>query len=1060
MHSIFRYFIWVLFFGYSLVCLSANATEKSNVLVVHSYHKGFAWTDELQQDLEAALPAESVTLNVHYLDSKHLKSPEYNESLYQFYKTLFKSRSYDAIIASDDPAFDLLDRLHAEIGKTPIFFTGIDAFKRVDDQNLNITGVYSPITAENALKLIQKTQPKVEYIYVITDYSQAGRKARENLNQFILKQRKDPPLKTHELKIISFIPDNDQHALNELSTLPENSAIFYWTYFRNKSGDVNDRVPVQDLLTVANAPVYINYDLNTDAIGELHHAQSRALGRLVYDYLQHPEKGLAPPIQLSSVLKIDGQMVKKWALSPAVGVLVFNKPKPIWSGYENAILMFVIYSIVFGTIIIILLKHLKRVSLSEKQSRQNQYLLETIYDVSHQHIAILDSEGRILSSNQTLQEFVYDSLFHRDDPIWEYSGWAEMSKIKMKQGFIEACHKGLVRFEGEVNHSSIGPAVFDITLKKLPDFIGDGEQYLFEAKDVTARKLTERRLIESEASLRNYYELQPVMMVTLDEHNCIQAVNQFTNQLLGYETKAMLGHKLKAFYFEPNELNARQVLLRPQQGHALVWRREVRYVTPDNRIVWIRENIRQILETKQLLIVGEDISETHLLAEKLDYQAHHDTLTGLYNRNHFEQELIVALQEVKGNLRSHAMFYLDLDQFKLINDTVGHEAGDAAIVHSSVLLTQLMPKGRGVLARIGGDEFAMLLHDCDEGEAHDFAQCILKAFNHSEFMWKGIHLNLNCSIGIRVIDYTENSPQMVHAQADTACNLAKEEGRNRAHLYRMDDENVRRRELEMECVNQVYDALAHGRVDLYAQQILDISDDPTNTMHFEILVRLRDQNNQLMSPGIFMPAIERYNLAHLIDREVFQKTLNWLDNNPRAVENLGRCSINLSGQSMGDKDFIDFLMQLLQNTSVPRDKICIEITETSAVGNRREASQLFTRLKELGCMIALDDFGSGLSSFAYLKTWPLDIVKIDGSFVRDMHKNEMDYILVESINDLVKKMGKKTVAEFVENEAILTCLKALQIDYAQGYLICEPTPLDELVERLMTVHHTKNTPPC
>lgn len=751
--------------------------------------------------------------------------------------------------------------------------------------------------------------------------------------------------------------------------------------------------------------------------------------------------------------------VETVTLNPAPRISISNNPKSLWMGHENEILMFVIYSAVFGTIIILLLKHLKRVSLSEKQSRQSQYLLETIYDVSHQHMAILDSEGRILSSNQTLQELVYDPLFNRDDPIWEYSGWAKTGKIKMEQGFIEACQKGIVRFEGEVSHSNIGPAVFDITLKKLPDFIGDGEQYLFEAKDMTARKLTERRLVESESSLRNYYELQPVMMVTLDEHNCIQAVNQFTSQLLGYETKAMLGHKLKEFYFEPNELSARQVLLQPKQGQALVWRREIRYLTPDNRIVWIRENIRQIVETKQLLIVGEDISETHLLAEKLDYQAHYDTLTSLYNRNHFEQELIIALQEVKGSLRSHIMFYLDLDQFKLINDTVGHEAGDAAIVYSAELLSQLIQQDRGILARIGGDEFAVLLRDCDESEIHNVSQCILKAFNSSEFIWKGIHLNLNCSIGIRMIDYTASSPQMVHAQADTACNLAKEEGRNRAHLYRVDDENVRRRELEMECVNQVYDALANGRVDLYAQQILDISDKPIHKMNLEILVRLRDKNNQLMSPGIFMPAIERYNLAHLIDREVFQKTLSWFEKNPNAVANLGRCSINLSGQSMGDKDFIDFLMDLLQNTSVPRDKICIEITETAAVGNMREATLFFTRLKELGCMIALDDFGSGLSSFAYLKTLPLDIVKIDGCFVRDMHEDEMDYILVKSINDLVKKMGKKTVAEFVENEAILACLKELKIDYAQGYLICAPTPLEALIERLMTAQITTNNIP-
>lgn len=291
-------------------------------------------------------------------------------------------------------------------------------------------------------------------------------------------------------------------------------------------------------------------------------------------------------------------------------------------------------------------------------------------------------------------------------------------------------------------------------------------------------------------------------------------------------------------------------------------RREIQYIDNTGQLVWIRENIRQIPETRQLLIVGEDITETHLLAEQLEYQAYHDGLTGLYNRYHFEKQIVTALKEVKGNIRAHALFYLDLDQFKLINDTVGHEAGDAAIVYSAELLEQLIPD-KATLARTGGDEFAILLRDCDEEEVKQFSQSILKGFNQSQFMWRGIHFNLNCSIGIRKIDYTAKSAQGVYAQADTACYLAKEEGRNRAHLYSTDDENFRHRELEMACVNQVYDALANDRLELYAQPILDITPSPSDKLHFEILVRLRDQNNELMSPGIFMPAVERYNLTSL-----------------------------------------------------------------------------------------------------------------------------------------------------------------------------------------------------
>ncbi|WP_287023882.1 EAL domain-containing protein [Vibrio sp.] len=713
--------------------------------------------------------------------------------------------------------------------------------------------------------------------------------------------------------------------------------------------------------------------------------------------------------------------------------------------HPNDMLQFFAYFTVLAVVLFLIIRHFKRVRITENQSQQNQYLLETVYDLSRQAIGIVDEKGLLISSNQTLQELVYDPNFDYGHPVWSYSGWGEASGKKVEQAFLKAQQEGLTRLEVELVRTSIGPITLDLSIKKLPVVDGHDEQYLFEGKNITDRKLAEKRLIENEAKFRNYYQLQPVMMLTIDEHDCIQAANKFTSKILGYDNLQLLGRKLQTLYAQTTQISALEKLRQPQKKHALVARREIQYIDNTGQLVWIRENIRQIPETRQLLIVGEDITETHLLAEQLEYQAYHDGLTGLYNRYHFEKQIVTALKEVKGNIRAHALFYLDLDQFKLINDTVGHEAGDAAIVYSAELLEQLIPD-KATLARTGGDEFAILLRDCDEEEVKQFSQSILKGFNQSQFMWRGIHFNLNCSIGIRKIDYTAKSAQGVYAQADTACYLAKEEGRNRAHLYSTDDENFRHRELEMACVNQVYDALANDRLELYAQPILDITPSPSDKLHFEILVRLRDQNNELMSPGIFMPAVERYNLAHLIDREVFKQTLAWFEARPDTIDKLGRCSINLSGQSMGDKDFIAFLIDLLQHTSVPTEKICIEITETAAVGNMQQASQLFTRLKQLGCKIALDDFGSGLSSFAYLKTLPLDIVKIDGCFVRDMHQDEVDYILVQSIHNLVKQLGKQTVAEFVENDEILSCLMELGVDYAQGYLISAPKPLEQLVE--------------
>ncbi|WP_081879058.1 EAL domain-containing protein [Photobacterium sanctipauli] len=404
------------------------------------------------------------------------------------------------------------------------------------------------------------------------------------------------------------------------------------------------------------------------------------------------------------------------------------------------------------------------------------------------------------------------------------------------------------------------------------------------------------------------------------------------------------------------------------------------------------------------------------------------------------------LGEARDKGARHAMFYIDLDQFKVINDTAGHEAGDEALKQVALLLKGITPE-QATLARLGGDEFAVILHHCTMEEAVKFGREVLYVLDEASFYWQSARFNFSCSIGIRLIDETSGSSQQVHAQADTACYAAKDEGRNRLHLYHPDDEELRRREQEMACVSLIRRALADKQLELYAQQIAPLGA-ACSRHHYEILVRLRSPEGEMVSPGLFMPAAERYNLAHLIDRYVVNEVIDWLDAHPEAVAQLEMCAINLSGQSMGDRDFVRFLIEKISQSGLPSDRFCLEITETAAIGNMSEAIQLFTRLKTLGCKISLDDFGSGLSSFGYLKRLPVDIIKIDGMFVRDIADDEMDFAMVKVINELAKKMGKQTVAEFVESEAILARLKALEVDYAQGYLFGQPKPLAELVGQL------------
>ncbi len=672
--------------------------------------------------------------------------------------------------------------------------------------------------------------------------------------------------------------------------------------------------------------------------------------------------------------------------------------------------------------------------------RTNQKLLESIFDQSTHYIGIFDLEGRIISCNGKLQGLLYrhgESLLR---PIWQHKGW-EDSAVEHIQNYFSESVPQTRQFNAEIWHPELGAIVLECQFKPLPT--REESQILLEAQDITWRKITEDKLFQREASLRHYYDQQPVMMLTLDERNHIQQVNHFAEQLLGYPADVMLGHHIRDFYQDEEVLTPRQMLLLPSRHASSVWRREVCYRHHSGETVWVRENIRPLVETGTLLIVGEDITETRQLADQLAYQARYDLLTHTLNRNQFELELAKALKETESQLRTHAMLYLDLDQLKVLNDTAGHDAGDGAIQFCASMLEDVLPF-KATLARMGGDEFSVLLRDCTERDAVLVAQSIIHALSEVAFVWEHIRFNLTCSIGIRMIDHTATSPQMVHAQADTACHAAKEEGRNRFNLYRQDDEDLRRRQLEMESVNLVHDALANERIELFAQRIVPLNQ-PDVLLHFEVLVRIKNAAGEYVSPGIFVPASERYNLAHRLDRKIVEQTFNWLEARPQVLDKLGRVSINLSGNSIGNPDFVAFLLERLRYSRIPCSKVCFEITETAAMRNLNQAINVLSQLKSLGCVLALDDFGSGLSSFGYLQKLPVDIVKIDGIFVCDMDKNEMDRLMVRSIHELTKQMGKSTVAEFVENQQILEALQQIGVDYAQGYLFSRPQPIADWV---------------
>lgn len=446
-------------------------------------------------------------------------------------------------------------------------------------------------------------------------------------------------------------------------------------------------------------------------------------------------------------------------------------------------------------------------------------------------------------------------------------------------------------------------------------------------------------------------------------------------------------------------------------------------------------------EMRGAVLVFRDVTEQRRLSQEIAFQAIHDVLTGLGNRRAFEQALAEAFVDNRHHARSHVVCYLDLDQFKVVNDTCGHTAGDELLRQIAHLFAAVLREDDH-LCRIGGDEFGIILTNQGVAEALLAAERLQFSLAGYRFVWRDRSFGVGVSIGMVVLDAHSESVGALLQAADSACYVAKESGRGRIHVYATDDPALAQRYGVMEWVSRIEHALQHDRFVLYAQPIVPISAGHASGLHCEILLRMHDEQGALVLPGLFIPAAERYHLASRIDRWVVTHTLQWVLVNQDRIE---LCAINLSGQSLGDTAFMAFVLQSLETSGVNCDKLCFEVTETAAISNMQTANRFIATLRALGCKLSLDDFGSGLSSFAYLRDLPFDVLKIDGQFVKDIAHDPVSLAMVKSIHDIGCLMGKQTVAEFVENQAILDLLREIGVHYAQGYAVGYPVPLDDVL---------------
>jgi diguanylate cyclase (GGDEF)-like protein/PAS domain S-box-containing protein len=536
-------------------------------------------------------------------------------------------------------------------------------------------------------------------------------------------------------------------------------------------------------------------------------------------------------------------------------------------------------------------------------------------------------------------------------------------------------------------------------------------------------------------------------VLTADVDGAVTSLNPVAERLTGWRQEEARGRRLMDVLQLQDESSGARVpdlvrLCRDRQGLVVLEEETLLSHRSGDResvvevlVSPIRNHDRKMVG---VVVVLRDVTELRGMARVVSFQASHDPLTGLANRRAFEAHLWHAMESARHERREHAICYLDLDQFKLVNDTCGHIAGDELLKQVTELLLKYV-RETDTLARLGGDEFGLLLYGCGLRKASQIADDICTAMREFRFEWESKAFTVGASIGLVPLD-AASTPSGLLAAADAACYVAKDRGRNRVHIAHARDQALANRHGEMEWTMHVQRALDNDLFQLRYQRILPL--DAGGEVLAEILLSLNGPDGRATSPMRFLPAAERFNMMPNIDRRVVRMVFERVRDGGSRLDGISRFNINLSGQSLSDEGFLDYVLQQLTATAIDPCRICFEITETAVIANLPRAKRFISALRTRGCTFALDDFGSGLSSFGYLRTLPVEYLKIDGLFVKHMSADAIDHSMVEAINQVGHVMGIKTIAEYVEDEATLQALRKLGVDYAQGFALHRPEWFD------------------
>jgi diguanylate cyclase (GGDEF)-like protein/PAS domain S-box-containing protein len=704
--------------------------------------------------------------------------------------------------------------------------------------------------------------------------------------------------------------------------------------------------------------------------------------------------------------------------------------------------------IAVALIIFIWLRSLKQNKEARSQSQvtqiPNKHFEQSIIQAPVPMV-ITDPHGDIrLFNNKFIEIFGYtlDDVSTAD--AWWSTAYPDKEyREEVKQAWVEAIQNA------QSNGGEIEPQEWNLRAKN-----GQTRRVEFkmtvldEISLIAMNDITQCKQIEKELRmLSRAVELGSSAVIITNVNGDIEYVNPKFTDITGYAKSEVLGKN-------PRLLKSGEL---PEPVYAKLWniiqsgkewKGKFHNRKKNGELYWAHDSISSVRdETGQIthfIAIQNDITQEHELSEQLTYQDTHDLLTGLVNRKEFERKtehvLLASAQEKK----EHALCFLDLDQFKVINDTSGHVAGDELLRQLGQRLESVVRK-RDTLARLGGDEFGILMEYCSQEQATRVANEILKSIQGFQFSWLDQTYRISVSIGLVAI--TESIPNMTELlkQADAACYMAKELGRNRIHVYRPEDIDLAQRQGEMQWVTRINHAIENDLFCLYAQPIVPLNN--SGNKHYELLIRMIDENGTIIPPGAFLPAAERFNFIETLDAWVVKHAFTLLSQYPEFMDEIEFVSINLSGPSLTNGNFLEYISTQFRKTGIEARKICFEITETVAISNFNAAISFISVLRSFGCRFALDDFGSGLSSFGYLKNLPVDYLKIDGVFVKGIVNDPIDRAMVKSINDIGHVIGMQTVAEFVENDEIVDILKDIGVDFGQGYGLGKPGSLNDLLEQ-------------